>query len=462
MKKKRLGIFGKVFLYTLSFLLMVIGLTVLLFARQIELVFEEGKKQVVMESIKPLVELLAGKSESEIRSVAEAFHRQNIGIRFYIRRSDGKILYETPVLRDLPEGFDIPQQDVPRLDHRMENGAAAQPASAYFAFRLSDEFSLHVFNQKLGQPDWNHPLVEKFAVALLVLLMISVLISYVFAHGMTKPILTLVRLTEIMTRLEHVPKPKVKNDEIGLLAKHVYQMYSALKSEIERVREIEENQRHFFTAASHELKTPVASAMVLLQGMMDNIGDYKDHPKYLRKCMEKMEAQCMIIEEMLEIVRLSDGNAELHAETVNIRSVVESILSSLQPLIDAKGLHITVSLPESLICRTDRRLIGISLSNVIMNAVQNTPENQRIKIWHEVGQKQGIRLCVLNTGAYIAEDELPKLFEPFYRVDKARSRSQGRSGLGLAIVDKSLRRMDAAFSLENTPEGVLFWMELPA
>jgi two-component system sensor histidine kinase VanS len=101
-----------------------------------------------------------------------------------------------------------------------------------------------------------------------------------------------------------------------------------------------------------------------------------------------------------------------------------------------------------------------ALSNVILNAVQNTPKGGEIRIWTEPIADQ-YRLCVLNVGAKIDDTVLPKLFDPFYRVDKARSRKDGRSGLGLTIVQKALETMNIDYSLENSPDGVLFWMDLP-
>jgi DNA-binding response OmpR family regulator len=100
------------------------------------------------------------------------------------------------------------------------------------------------------------------------------------------------------------------------------------------------------------------------------------------------------------------------------------------------------------------------VSNVILNAVQNTPIGGEIRIWSEPAADQ-YRLCVLNMGVRIDDTVLPKLFDPFYRVDKARSRRNERSGLRLAIVRKTLEAMMVDYALENTPDGVLFWMNLP-
>jgi two-component system sensor histidine kinase VanS len=99
------------------------------------------------------------------------------------------------------------------------------------------------------------------------------------------------------------------------------------------------------------------------------------------------------------------------------------------------------------------------LSNVILNAVQNSPSGAEIRIWCEQADRHYI-LCVLNTGTQIDEWQLAKLTDPFFRLDDARNHKRGRSGLGLTIVHKTLAAMDIPFALENSDEGVLFWMEL--
>jgi len=93
--------------------------------------------------------------------------------------------------------------------------------------------------------------------------------------------------------------------------------------------------------------------------------------------------------------------------------------------------------------------------------VQNTPSDGEIRIWSE-GIADQYRLCVLNTGVFIDESKLSKLFDPFYRVDKARTHKDGRSGLGLTIVRKTLEAMGADFELSQVKDGILFWFDLPS
>jgi two-component system sensor histidine kinase VanS len=129
-------------------------------------------------------------------------------------------------------------------------------------------------------------------------------------------------------------------------------------------------------------------------------------------------------------------------------------------LAETEGKHIDMDIPNGQTCLADPKMLKKALSNIILNAVQNTPKDGAIRIWSEPSGDH-YRLCVLNTGTGIDDKVLPKLFDPFYRADNARSRKCGRSGLGLTIVRKTLEAMGAPFALENAPDGVLFWMDLP-
>jgi len=274
---------------------------------------------------------------------------------------------------------------------------------------------------------------------------------------MTSPIKRLANDTQKMTVLEDVsPLPK-RHDEIGSLAYDVHSMYNKLKDEIIRVREMEETQRYFFSAASHELKTSIAATSVLLEGMIENIGDYKDHPKYLRECIKLMESQNKTITEILELVNLNDSKIVPNHVEVNLHEAVTTILPSYQTLADANHQRIILSIPEEHFCLTDRGMLIKVLSNVILNAVQNTPSDGEIQIWSE-GVADQYRLCVLNTGVCIKKDHLSRLFDPFYRVDKARTRKDGRSGLGLTIVRKTLEALGVDFELCQTQVMKLYFI----
>lgn len=443
---KKNGIFMKIFAYTIVAMVLMVSITAALFSRQFFTLSKIIEREQITASYQPLVRRIKNSGLGDIPAIAQRFYENNQTFEFSIMSSDRNVLYATP-------GADI-------SDHF--NG------DFYYVIYNNEVWGYSVIAQtRPGLSAWYDKIIERALAAFAVLLSLCLVCAYVFARQMTRPIKTLADATHKMSNLEAVPPLPERKDELGALARDVHSMYGKLKEtiskleeEVLRERELEETQRYFFSAASHELKTPIAAASVLLEGMIENVGDYKNHPKYLRECVKMMDAQSKTITELLEIVNLSDGKMVPAPKALNIDDVVAGMLPGFQTVSEANGQHIVTQIPQGQTCFADPELLQKALSNVILNAVQNTAEGGEIRIWSEPAEDK-CRLCVLNTGTRIDEADLPKLFHPFYRADKARSRKRGRSGLGLTIVQKALESMKVGFDLENTPDGVLFWMDLP-
>jgi two-component system sensor histidine kinase VanS len=128
--------------------------------------------------------------------------------------------------------------------------------------------------------------------------------------------------------------------------------------------------------------------------MLANIGDYKDHPKYMRECLKMMDAQSKIISDILEIVSLNDGKIVPVPEKLDIRRTISEILADFHTLSEANDQRIVTDIPDGQTCLADPKMLRKALSNVILNAVQNTPKGGEIRIWSDPIADQ-YRLCVL-------------------------------------------------------------------
>jgi two-component system sensor histidine kinase VanS len=446
---KRLGIFVKVFIYTTLFSGLLVGVTAALFWQQFETYYSHYQIQSIVDSYQQLVERSRG--DGDITGVAQRFYERNESFQFYITDKEGTIVYETPRASesDIVTGFPSDRN------------------TSTIMVNLDRDHNLYALQRDVFSVDYGK-WIARVVLILAAMLAACIIGSLFFARRLTKPIKTLADTTNKMANLEEVPLMPERGDELGALARDVHSMYSKLKDEILRERELEETQRYFFSAASHELKTPVAATSVLLEGMLANIGDYKDHPKYLRECLKLIDAQSETISEILEIVSLTDGKIVPAPEKLDIAHLVTETLPEFQTLAESSGQRIVVDVPDDRMVLADPKMLKNALSNVILNAIQNTPGGGEIRIWSErSAQASRLRLCVLNLGVQIDNAILLKLFDPFYRADKARSRKSvskpavGRSGLGLTIVQKTLESMNIEFALENTPDGVLFWLDLP-
>ena len=442
---RRRGIFIKVFTYTTIFMILLVCVTVVLFSRQFLTFYNTAQTQQLYNSYQSLYSQLHGKNINEVINTAQQFYKNNQSFSFYIKDKKDNIIFSTPNVN-------------PDTMHSSNNFR--------ILMTVGQDYILCAANQGAIQTDYSS-LISRSLLALACMLVLGVACAFLFARQMAMPIKRLADDTKKMANLEEVPSMPERPDELGDLAHGVHSMYDKLKEtiskledEILREREMEETQRYFFSAASHELKTPIAATSVLLEGMLENVGDYKDHPKYLRECVKMMDAQNKMVTEILEIVNLNNRKIVPRSEKLDIWLTTAVLMPSFQTLAEANGQYISVNIPEGQICMMDPKMLKKVLSNVILNAVQNTPPGGEIRIWSEPAADQ-YRLCVLNTGVQIDKEVLPKLFDPFYRLDKARSRKNGHSGLGLTIVQKTLEAMDIEFALTNTAEGVLFRMDLP-
>lgn len=444
---KKNGIFIKTFAYTIVAMLLIVLVTAALFSSQFLTLYRAVEREQIVVSYQPLVNRVKNSDYNDIPAAAQRFRDNNQSFEFCIIDDNRGVIYATPGA-DTTDNFNGDFYYVVHNDKALGYSVVAQTRPGLTAF-------------------YNEIIVQAL-VAFAIILALCLVCAYVFARQITNPIKRLADDAGKMTRLEDVSQSlPIRRDELGDLSRDIYFMYDKLKdtisrleNEILRVREMEEAQRYFFSAASHELKTPIAATSILLEGMLENVGDYKDHPKYLRECVKMMEAQDDVVSGILEIVNLSDGKISQDPEKLKVRQLVADILPDFQILAEANGQCIVMDIPDGQNCLVDSKMLQKALSNIILNAVQNTPIGGEIRIWSEPAAIQ-YRLCILNTDARIDATVLPKLFDPFYRMDKVRGRKSGRNGLGLTIVRKTLEVMNIEYALENVPDGVLFWMDLP-
>lgn len=472
MKRKFFGIYGKVFFYTITILLFAICVTALFFANQIGSVVERAQQEQLAKIFLPLYEDLNRKTDAEAAEIAAAFHTKNTAFDFLLSDANGEVIYQTANFELVSQGegvngiskiFALNGNPVEAGRYKFTTGSSSDKLQIIMTTESGGR--LYITGQLSGEGIYIE-YIEKTAVAVGLILLASIVGAALFARRIANPIKQIASDTKHMAELMPVEAPKERKDEIGALATDVYSMYKALKStiaqletEIAREREMEENQRYFFSAASHDLKTPIAAMSALIEEMIEGIAE--DNSESLRKCMKMLAAQKKLVSEILEIVRLSGDEVVVNYQKVSLRDSVESVLPLITPLSESKDLDLSVEISDDNIFRTDAKMLERVLSNVMLNAVQNTPEHGAVRIWSAKGDEDAVLFNISNTGERIDEELMSKLFEPFFRLDKARSRSSGHNGLGLTIVKRTLDRLEIPFSLENTDDGVLFWMQLP-
>ena len=301
-----------------------------------------------------------------------------------------------------------------------------------------------------------------------VLLLLSLLCALIYSRSITRLILRLSAIAEKMAGLDFGWECGLQRpDEIGKLGNSLDRMSrrlsSALKElesanlrlqgEVEREREADRRRTAFFSAASHELKTPLTILKGQLAGMLEGIDVYQNRDRYLLRSLQVAGRMENLIREMLTISRMESGSVPIRQQRVDLSSLIRQQLDLDAELLDLRGQTLVSSLDPDVFVTGDPSLLGKAVENLLSNAVFYSPEGARIRVW--CGIRDGSpAFFVENGGARIREDAIPHLFEAFYREENSRNRSTGGSGLGLYLVQTILERHRASCAIENTAEGV--------
>lgn len=218
-----------------------------------------------------------------------------------------------------------------------------------------------------------------------------------------------------------------------------------------------ERERTFTRSAAHELKTPLAVLRAHGEALREDIRPEK-RAEYLEILLDECDRMSGLVGSLLELSRLESG-AALRREPVELSALVREVWEPLALPLDQKQISLTLALEEVRL-EGDRARLREAAGNLASNALRHCPPGGRIQVVLEAAEGQA-RLTVCNDGPPIPEEDLPRLFEPFYRGDKSRSRESGGTGLGLAIVRAAVLAHGGQCGAENRPGGAAFWLTLP-
>ena len=237
-------------------------------------------------------------------------------------------------------------------------------------------------------------------------------------------------------------KPDLKRgDEIGELNRALSEMAATLHTRWDSERDLEDKRQQFVSAASHDLKTPLAL-----------IGGYaEENARYLAAIEQETDRMNGLVREMLDYTRLDRTDELKNRKTLNLTALVRDVLTEYAPLFEKRRL--TADIADGVRIRGDETLLRRAVGCLLENAAKYSPENGRVSV--RLTNSRNHLLTVENDCEPIPETELPRLFEMFYRGDKARDRAGGH-GLGLAILQKILALHGLTCKAENIKGGVRF------
>ncbi len=312
-------------------------------------------------------------------------------------------------------------------------------------------------------------------ISILMVIIMSLLI-YLLVAKFTKPLVEMNDITKDMAALNFERKcGNYGKDEIGELGASINTLSTALDStlmdlkdknsrlekDIEKRHQLDNARKSFINNVSHELKTPIAIISGYAEGLCEGISDdpevIKEYCQIINDESQKMNS---LVVELLELSKLESGAQPFTPEYFRLGARVQSLINHLSLLFEQNGITFINEIPENLICYAQEDKIEIVLKNYITNAVSHCSGEK--KIVASTKEHNGmIEISIFNTGENIAENDLPELWDSFYRADKAHGRSENRFGLGLSIVKGIMTAHSCNYGVKNVENGVIFTFEVP-
>jgi two-component system sensor histidine kinase SenX3 len=231
--------------------------------------------------------------------------------------------------------------------------------------------------------------------------------------------------------------------------------------ESESVR-LEATRRDFVANVSHELKTPVGALALLAEAVLDAADDQEEVRRFSAKIMQEATRLGTLVTELIALSRLQGAEKLPELSRVEVDVVIDEALSRSKLAAESAGIEIATDSPSALDVEGDRTLLVTALSNLLDNAVAYSPPGSPVSVSRKLVDGF-VEIAVTDRGIGIAEDQQTRVFERFYRVDKARSRATGGTGLGLAIVKHVANNHGGEVKLWSLPgTGSTFTLRIPA
>ena len=349
-------------------------------------------------------------------------------------------------------------------------GYAADSRDAYMDVALpvsgdGGDYIIYIIDNKETVTSLNHELFDIIIEAIVIGLVIAVLLSLLLAKTMVTPIQSLTRAAEKVAAGDFSETVENESgDEIGVLTRTFNDMAGQLESNIEDLKNAEQMRREFVANVSHELRTPVTSIRSYAETLCD-AGESMDpatEQHFLEVIMGESDRMTKIVQDLLTLSKFDAGSIAFDFRQFSfeksIRDVYNAQILEAQKHRHDFGLEFRSELPE---IRGDHARLEQVLINMLSNAIKYTPDGGRIRVTAGVSG-DSVWCTVRDNGIGIPQKDVARIFERFYRVDKARSRESGGTGLGLSIAYEIVERHDGKIEVQSQKgKGTAITVTLP-
>ena len=343
---------------------------------------------------------------------------------------------------------------------------------------FSDNSTLFIMSMPLAGIHDSVMLANRFTTFVgFVALILGTIIMYFVANRVIKPVLALAALSEKMSNLDFDAHYEADaQDEIGILGRNMNNLSSRLKDaigalqdanrqlqhDIDEKTQIDEMRKEFIANVSHELKTPIALIQGYAEGLTEGMcEDEESRNYYCEVIMDEAGKMNKMVKQLLTLTALEFGNDAPSMDTFDITELIQDLIRSSSILIQQNEATVCYQPDGPCMVFADEFKIEEVVTNYLTNAIHHLDGERRIEIRVEkIGET--VKVTVFNTGNPIPEADLPNLWTKFYKIDKARTRAYGGSGIGLSIVKAIMDIHHQSCGVVNVEGGVEFWFTLQA
>ena len=305
-------------------------------------------------------------------------------------------------------------------------------------------------------------------------MIISFITMYFISYSFTNPILEINKIAEEISNLNFSNRVTIKTeDELGTLGDSINRMSTQLEQNIKELQrtndklakeilyktDIDKMRREFIASASHELKTPLSLIMGYSEALKLTDIDTETKTEYLNIILDETNKMNKLVMDLLNLSQIESGNAQLELRDFNLGYLIEDTVNLFSLVAKEKNITFKTQIIDQEI-NSDYEQLQTVLTNFINNAINHVDENKEIRISVETTKNRAIRISVFNSGINIPESEINNIWDSFYKVDKARTRSYGGQGLGLSICRTILDMLGYKYGVTNMENGVEFYFEI--
>lgn len=308
-------------------------------------------------------------------------------------------------------------------------------------------------------------------------LILGSLFVWFFSRKITEPILELATLSRRMADLDFDARYTGKeDDEIGVLGqsfntmsekleKTISELKGAnirLQKDIEQKQKMEEMRNEFLGNVSHELKTPIALIQGYAEGLKEVVNDDPESREfYCDVIMDEAGKMNQMVKNLLVLNQLEFGSDEVSMNRFDVVKLIRGVIASCEILIRQAEADVDFIADETAYVWADEFKTEQVIRNYLTNAIHHAAGEKRIEI-RVISQENTVRISVFNTGTPIPDEDIGKIWDKFYKVDKAHTREYGGNGIGLSIVKAIMESFHQNYGVQNYQNGVEFWCELDA